>query len=351
MFFYIGIIFTLSIIAILLINFHRLCLLEAVDKRGAELLMKGADIGILEIITAVFQENVRIHPHQKLDPHTSITQKEYQLADTPHPPTPLEEDWAAVADAALSSTKEVITHFKYHQNSPGDEMQLCLFIQSIVLGTFLHLFFRLPVTPTSIDDVVWIANDTLQMDDRRRDPASSPELSRLIKPSPNPFGVFPVLFATQRLILAAICTRELEGGKISFLRRAGTLLRNPTSTEREVGGFVEKIKQSNPPIQFVRGCLSFGGTQNNIDFFVPIDLLPLSSCITGLNGSCASWLHKAALLPGQSECGGDGWLVHLTAIVLSAIETEIRQAHLAVDGDKHGSEAWEEWTIRRLRVG
>jgi len=84
-------------------------------------------------------------------------------------------------------------------------------------------------------------------------------------------------------------------------------------------------------------------------FFVPVDLLPPTTCILGSDGGCVSWVHKAGL-PGQPGCDGEQWLIHVTTIILSAIETEIRQGYLTIDGNERGSEEWEEWILRKLRV-
>jgi hypothetical protein len=342
----------------LLRNLHRFCLLEAIDRSGADLLTSGKDVGFYDIMIAVIRRRIRIHLRQNLDPNISITWNQYQWANTPHPMGTLSKDWEGVAEAALSSTRRLIQHFKTWSET-GEEMQLYLFIQSIVLSTLLHIFFGLPATPTNVEDVAWIVEKTLRTDDRQQEtmspPDSAPLLRRLVKPSPNPAGVFVLLSATQRLTLGAVCTLEAKREKLSFLRRARALLHNPMSPEPDVTRLVENVKRSNPPIQFVCGGLSLGfpSTHNTrpVCFFIPVDILPPSPCIPGPDGSCISWLHKIALLDRPVPCGGEEWATRATAIILSAIETEVRNANLTVDGDGYSPEAWEDWVLRRLRLG
>lgn len=316
---------------VLLRGVHHLCLLEAFNRSGSDLLMDGEKIGFSNMIIAVLRGNVGIRLYQELDPNISMTWKEYQWANTSHPP--LTDDWEAVTDAALSSTKQIL-----HSRGPDEETPLHSFIQSVVLSTFLRIFFSLPTTPANTEEVRWIAGKTCQ------ESTMSPELSRLVKSSRNPSGVFAPLSTTRRLILAAICNLESGNGKIPFLRQAGTLLRHPISPEPVVTRLVEKVRNSHPPVQLVRGDLPWGP-----GFLIPVELLPPTACILGPDGGCTSWLHKAAL-PGQPECSGRKWLVHTTTIILSAIETEIRRGYLTIDGSESGWENWEDWVLRRLRV-
>lgn len=341
--------FLVAIISLTLLrSTHHLCLLEAVNRSGADLLTDNGNISFSNIIVAVLRGTVGIRLCQpELDTNVSISWKEYQFANTSHPP--LDEDWEAVRDAALSSTKQQLLC-----RNPDEETPLHLFIQSVVLSTFLRLFFSLPTTPANTEDVKWIASETQRRtDDRHRDFMLSPELSRLIKSSQNPSGVLALLSTARRLVLATVCTLESRGGKITFLRRAATLLRHPISPEPDVTRIVERAKKSNPPVQLVRGGIPFGpfpfcGT-HEVDFLIPIDLLPPSACIMGPDGGCVSWLHKAAL-PGLPECSGERWLIRVTAVILSAIETEVRRAQLSIDQGEHEPEAWEGWILRRLRV-
>ncbi|KAF9792588.1 hypothetical protein BJ322DRAFT_1016313 [Thelephora terrestris] len=328
---------------------HRICVLEVSDRSAAHLLMDDSDIRLANVVLAIFRGHIRFRLCKELDPDISMDREEYRSANTFHPPGSLTQDWAAMTHAALCSTKQIIKHSKDYSSIDG-EINLRLFIQSVILSTFLHLFFDLPATPTNIEDVVWIVSETRQAKNQGQQACiSSPELSRLAKSSPNPRGVFALLSVMQSLVLAAVCTLEPKGEKIPFLRQAGILLLDPISPERGVAQLVEKVKRSNPPVQFIRGRLPLPlSISCNMDFFIPTDLLPPSPCIPGPDGRCASWLHKAAL-PDRPACGEE-WLIHATTIILSAIETQIRQAHLTVDGDRQGPEAWEDWVLRRSRV-
>ena len=351
-------IYVLSLLfAILLLslarNLHRFCLLEATDSCGAKLLMDcPGNIGLSNILIALLRGNIRTRLFQEVDPDISITQKECQSANISHPTNLLAEDWQTVANAALSSARQMIQHFEDNGSAGGTPLPL--FIRSVIMATLLHLFFGIPTTPANIEDVVWIIGEPQRADAFQ--PYSMPqELFRLVKPSPDPSGIFPLLSTIQRLVLAAICTMECKGEKIHFLRQAGALLNHPISPEPDITKLVEEVRRSNPPIQLIRGRYPLGpfpfcGTFN-IDFFIPVEILPPSACILSPDGSCTSWLHKAAV-PGQPACGSEKWLTHATAIILSAVETEIRQACLTIDGDTHGPDsAWEDWVLRRLRVG
>jgi len=335
---------------------HHLFILEATDRCSATLLLHNSgNVGLSNIITAIFRGIIKVHFYQGMDVNISIHCQEYDSADKPHPPDPLSQDWEEVTGAALSSTREVIHQFK---RTHGSDEDTCLhkFIQSVTLSTFLYIFFRIPITSTNIEEVDWIVNNSWRMGDYWQGPIGNlPELARLVKPSPNPSGVFAILLATERLVLAAVCNLETRGENIRFLRRAGTLLRHPTSPELDVTRLVEKIKRSHPPFQSVHGILPLRSSPLrwtcSVKFFIPVDAIPPSACILpGPDGTCHSWLHKADL-PGQPACGGNEWLVRAAAIILSAIEVEIRKANLTVDGDDHDPEAWEDWVLRRLRVG
>lgn len=338
-----------TLLLVLSDKLHHICLLEVSDRSAAHLLLDGRGIRLADVVLAIFRGHIRVRLCQELDPDISMDREEYRTANTSHPPGSLTQDWEAVTDAAIFSTKQIIQHFKDHSN-PDEEINLYLFIQSVILSTYLRLFFSLPATPTNIEDVVWIVGKTWKTPKRQKGSMSSPELSRLVKPSPNPRGVFALLSVTQRLVLAAMCTLERKGEKIPFLRQAGALLRHPISPEPGLAQLVEEVKRLNPPVQFVRGGLSLPRSNScSADFIIPTDLLPPSPCVPGPDGSCSSWLHKAAL-PDQPACDSGEWLIRATTIILSAIETEIRQANLTVDGDEQGTEAWEDWVLRRSRV-
>jgi hypothetical protein len=334
---------TIILFLALLRSNHHICLVEAVNGSGADLLMDGENIRLFSAMVAVLRGGIGIHLCQELDPDVSITWTEYQSGDTSHPP--LTEDWEDVAEAALSSTRRLL-----ECRDPDEETPLCVFIQSVVLSTLLQLFFGLPTTPTNTEEVIWIAGKTQRADSRHRNPR---ELSRLLKSSQNPSGVLTLLFAIRGIVLAGVCTLESGDEKLRFLRRAETLLRHPNTPDPCITRLVEKVKGCNPPVQLVHGgvlleSFPFCGT-NEVEFFIPVDLLPPSACILGSGEGCASWLHKSAL-PSRPDCGGEQWLVQATAIILSAIETEMRRSHLTIDGYERGSESWEDWTLRRLRV-
>lgn len=346
---YITMLFLVGILFIALSrNIHRLCILEAINKSGADILMDGENIGFFNIIVAVFQGSVAVRFCQDLDPNVSITRNEYRSANACHPP--LTEDWEVVANAALSSTKQLLDC-----RDPDEETSLNFFIQTVVFSTYLHLFFSLQTTPTNTADVMWIAGKVWRTDDRHQD-SRIPfrELSRLVKSSQNPSGVLALLSTTRRLTLATVCTIESRNGKIPLLRRAETLLRHPGFPDPDVTRVVENANKCNPPVQSVHGGLRLGsfpffGT-DQMEFVIPIDLLPPSACIRGSDGRCVSWLHRAAL-SSQPGCNNERWLIRITTIILSAIETEIRRAHLTIDGNENESEAiWEDWTLRKLRV-
>jgi len=330
-------------------NRRNLFILEGTEKSGATLLVDGGNAGLLEITSAIIRGQIRLRLYREMDANLSIHRHAYKLADTTHPPTPLIQDWEEVKEAALSSTREAVQRFKRCSSSDMN-MNLGLFIQSVVLSTLLHLFFQLPITSTSIEDVVWIVDKTW----RTEESLNPHELRRMTKPSPNPSGVFALFLAMQRTILAGVCTLECRRDHIRFLRQAKTHLNDPTSPEPNVIRLVEKTKESHPPIQSVHGRLSIGPLPLdwtfNLDFFIPVDSLPHSGCIPGPDGVCEAWLHKIPL-PGQSTCEGDIWFTRASAIILSAIETEIRWAGLVVDRDECDPEEWEEWVLRRLRVG
>jgi hypothetical protein len=355
MLFYVILSLLFSISMLVLLNrFGALFSLEATDSSTATLLLDGGNVRFFDVVTALFRGGIILRFHQGIDTDISIPCQAYGLANASHPPHPLTQDWEGVADAALSSTREAIKHFKQGSGS-GDDTQLHLFIQTIILSTFLRLFFRLTTTPTNVEDVVWIVSKTWEAEDCWQAFVRNPsELYRLVKPSPNPFGIFALLSAAQQLTLAAACILECRGESFRFIRQAGTLLQHPNLPQPDVIQLVEKVNQSNPPIQSVHGRLSLGYLPLHricgLDFFIPVSALPPSACILGPDGACISWLHKAAL-PSRSACGGGAWLIRATAIILSAIETEIRNAGLTIDGGDRDQEAWEEWVIRRLRVG
>ena len=353
MVFYAALFLLLVTILVLLGNIHYFCLLEATDSYGAMLLLNDS-VGLSDIITAVFRGRIKIHFNEAMDKDISIPCQEYKAADTFHSPDSFTQDWGEVTDAALSSTREVLQKFEQIRG-PNEEGRLCLFVQSVILSTYLRLFFRLPITSKSTEDAVWIASNTWRTGDCWRGPIEhSSELHRLVKPSPNPSGVFALLLATQRLIVATICTLEHRGENLQFLRHAGTLLRHPTAPEPGVTRLVEEVIQSHPPIQSVHGELSLKFLPlhwtRSVNFIIPVDSLPPSTCVLTPDGTCHSWLHKAGL-PGPPACGGHKWLTHTTTIILSAIETEMRKGRFIIDGDEYGPEDWEGWVLRKLRVG
>ncbi|KAF9650635.1 hypothetical protein BDM02DRAFT_3185291 [Thelephora ganbajun] len=347
------ILFLLFFISMLaLSNLHHLCLLEATDDTGAALLMGGARVRPSGVIAAILRGSIKLHFYQGVDTDISVPCQAHESANTSHPMDPFTQDWGEIANAAVFSTRELIRYIRHSRGSDEDTC-LYLFIRSVILSTFLYLFFGLPITSTNIEEVVWIVDNTWRTEDCWQIPAGNPpELCRLIKPSPNPSGVLALLLATQRLVLAAMCILESRRENIQFLRRARILLRHPTSAEPDVTQLIERVMQSHPPVQSIHGRVSLRCLllRFHLGFFIPIDSLPPSACILDPNGSCTSWLHKAAF-PGQSTCGGNAWLVRTTAIILSAIETEIRQARLVIDEGEHGPEAWEDRVLRRLRVG
>jgi len=345
--------FLISIFA-LLCNLHNLFTLEATSDAGATLFLDGGNPRFSDLAAAILRRTIRIRLYEDVDSNISLLRQVYESADSPHSLDPLIWDWEEVAGAAISATREVIRHFKCVRGSDEDA-RLYLFIQCVTLSTVLQLFFQLPTTSTNIEDVIWIVSNTWRTDGCWQEPTADPNyLSRLVKPSPNPSGMITLLSTIQRLILGSICILEHRGENIQFIRRAGTLLRHPTTPDPDVIRLVEGVKQSHPPIQSVHGRLSLRcfpfRWACGMNFFIPVDSLPHPACKHGPDGTCISWLHKAAL-PGPPVCGGNKWLVHATAVILAAIETGIRDARLTVDGDKHDPEAWEEWVLRRLRVG
>ena len=339
-------------VSVLLNKFHNLFVLEAIDNAGAAALLRCKNIS--DIVAAILHRKIKIRFYKGVDPDISLSRQAYTFSESPHHLDPLLQDPGEVKDAALSATRGAIHHFMC-AHDPDQDTSLYLFIRSVTLSTLLHVFFRLPITSTNIEDTIWIASNTWQLENCWEEPVSGlHDLYRLVKPSPNPSGVFAVLLTMQRLILAAICTLEHRGEVIPFVRRAGSLLRHPTAPEPGVTQLVEKIRRSNPPIQTIHGRLSLRCLPLpwacNIEFLIPVDSLPSSTCTLGPDGTCLSWLHKATLPSPTPECGGEKWVVHTTAIILSAIETEIRNAGLTVDGDGRDPEAWEEWALRRLRI-
>jgi hypothetical protein len=300
-------------------------------------------------MTAVLRGGIKGHPWREIDPNISIPLTGYLLANTPHPP--LAQGWEETTGAALSSTREVIQHFKRSH----EVIHLYLLIQCVTLLTFLRLFFGLPVTPTNIQEVVWIARKSWETGGCWQEFTEDPVgLSRLTKSSPNPFGVLTLLSATQRLVLSAVCLLEGPRDNLRFIRHARNLLRDPATPGSEAARQVEKILQSHPPVQSIHGRLSLRSLPLHqtygVDFLIPADTLPLSDCTVGPDGECVLWLHKAGL-PGRPACGGRAWLVRATTIILSAIETECRDANLAIDEDERNPEAWEAWVVRGSRVG
>lgn len=338
----------------LLHNIHNFVTIEAVDDTGAAQLMDGGSVNLSDAIVAALGHRIKFHSYQGVDPNLSLPGPYHKLAHSSHSTEALTQDWEELTQAALSATREVIRDFK-HVHGSEEAIKLSLFTQSVTLSTLLSVFFRLPITPTTVEDVIWIVNNTWRTEECWEEHIGNPHnLYRLAKSSPNPSGIFTLLSTIQRLILASICTIEQRGENIEFIRRAGNLLHHPTTPEPDVTRFVEKVKQLHPPIQSIHGTLSLSGLPSlltcKVGFLVPVDSLPPSACLPGPDGACLSWLHKAAL-PGSLGCGGDEWLVRVTTIILSAIETEIRNARLTVDGDERDPEDWEEWVLRRLRVG
>lgn len=325
--------------------------LEATDGSGATLLLDGRNIRFFNTATAILRGGVRVRLFRGADTNISVPTDMYTLADTCHPP--LAQGWRETVDAALSATKAAVQHFK-RSGGPNEVIHLYSFIQWITTLTFLHLFFQLPITPTNTQEVAWIIGKSWQTGgcchDFIEDPA---ELRSLLKSSSNPSGVLALLSATQRLVLSAVCLLERRRDNIGFLRQARVLLGDPASSG-SVTRLVEKTIRSHPPVQSIHGKLSLGWLPlrwtYDVDFFIPIDALPQTTCLMGPDGACASWLHKAAL-PGQPACDGRAWLTRAAAIILSAIETEIRQAGLTIDEDEHDPDALEGWILRRLRVG
>jgi len=347
MLFYIALFFFIAILMLTLLG--KLCSVEATDRSGAALVLSGGDIRLFDTVAATFRGGIKIHLSGGVDTSISIPSDVHRLADTCHPP--LAQGWGETVEAALSSTKAVIHHFKL-STDPDEVTPLFAFIQCITLLTFLRLFLRLPITPANVQEVAWIVGKAgSHSHDFIEDPA---ELRPLLKSSQNPSGILAVLSATQRLVLSAVCLLEHRKDNIGFLRQAKVLLENPTSFGSDVTRRVEKIIRSYPPVQSIHGKLSLGWLPlrqtDDVDFFIAIDALPQSDCLMGPNGACASWLHKAAL-PGQPGCDGMAWFTHTTAIILSAIETEIRQANLTIDKGGDDPDAWEDWVLRRLRVG
>jgi len=346
--------FLVSVFA-LLRNIHKIFMVEAIDNVGATLLLDSSNLSFSDITVATFRRRIKLQFYKEVDSNLSIPCQAYEYgANSSHTPDPLTQDWDEVTGAALSATRKAIQHFKGARGS-NEDTPLYLFIQSITMSTILRLFFQLPTTPTNIEDVVWIVSNTWRADGCWQEPTGSlHDLHRLVRPSPNPSAMFVLLSTIQRLILGAICTLEHRRGDIQFIRRAKTLLRHPTAPDQDAIRLVRGVKGSHPPIQSVHGrfsprCLPLRWACG-MDFFIPVDSLPPSACRLSPDGVCLSWLHKAAL-PGPPACGGDEWLVRTTTIILAAIETEIRDAQLTVDRGDHDPEAWEEWVLRRLRVG
>jgi len=331
----------------------RFATLEATDGPGAALILDGRNIGLFNITIAILRGGIRVRLFRGIDTNVSIPGNVYTLSDTYHPP--LAQGWGEMTDAALSSTRAAIQHFKSCSAGPDEVIHLYQFIQWITVLTFLHRFFHLPISPTNIQEVAWIIGKSWQMGSCCQDFIEDPtELRPLLKSSPNPSGILALLSATQRVVLSAVCLLEHRRDNIGFLRQARVLLENPASSGSEVTRLVEKVIRSHPPVQSIHGTLSLGWLPlrwaYDVDFLIPIDALPQSICLIGPDGACASWLHKAGL-PAQPACDGRAWLTRATAIILSAIETEIRQAGLTIDEDENDPDAWEDWVLRRLRVG
>lgn len=339
----------------LLRNIHKIFMVEAIDNVGATLLLDSSNLRFSNIASATLRRRIKFRFYKEVDSNLSIPCQAYEYsANSSHTPDPLTQDWEEVTGAALSATRKAIQHFENARGSDEDT-NLYLFIQSVTMSTILRLFFQLPTTSTNIEDVIWIASNTWRTDGCWQESTGSlHDLYRLVRPSPNPSGVFSLLSSIQRLILGTICTLEHRGGNIQHIRRAATLLHHPTAPDPDAIRLVEGIKGSHPPIQSVYGrlsprCLPLRWA-SGMNFFIPVDSLPHSTCRLNPDGVCLSWLHKAAL-PGPPACGGDKWLVRATTIILAAIETEIREAQLTVDGDDRDPEAWEEWVLRKLRIG
>lgn len=345
----------LLFVLVIVLSFRHLFVLEATDRFGAALILEGKNVGLSDAVAAAFRGGIRAHPRREIDTDISISHMEYMVADAAHPP--LAQDWGETAAAALSSTRELVEYFK-GSTGPDEVIRLDRFTRCVTLLTFLRLFFRLPITHAGgVQEVVWIIGKSWQMDGCWKDFIKDPVgLRHLVKSSPNPSGVLAVLSATQRLVLSALCLLEHRRDNIQTIRQAKALLQYPSSSGSAVVQLVEKTLQSYPPVQSVNGGVRFSlgrlplHRTHGVDFFIPVDTLPPSDCFVGPDGTCISWLHKAAL-PGQSGCDGRAWLVRTAAIILSAVKTEIRQANLTIDGDGHDPEAWEEWILRRSRVG
>jgi len=331
----------------------KFCVLEATDRSGAALILGGGDVGFFDVVATTLHGGIKARLSRGVDTNTSVSSTAHRLSSNAFHP-PLAQDWGETRRAAISSTVEVIQHFK-HSTGPDEIVHLYPFIQSVTLLTFMRLFLPPPIVPTNAQEAVQIIGKSWKTGGRHQDFIEDPaELCRLVDPSPNRPGMLILLSATQRLILSAVCLLERQNDIIHFVRQAKDLLQHPASSGSEVSRLVEKTLQSHPPIQSVHGRLSFGRLSlcqtHEVNFSIPVDTLPLSTCIMGPDESCASCHHKATL-PGPPECSGREWLVHATAIILSAIETEIREARLTVDsGDRHDPEAWEGWVLRRLRV-
>lgn len=331
----------------------KFCVLEATERSGVALILDGGNVRFLDIVANILHGGIKARLSREVDTGISVPSNTYRLSNAPHPP--LGQDWGEIARAAASSTKEVIQSVE-DSNDPDKVINLYLFIQCVTLLTFPHLFFLPPTVPTNVQEVARVIGKSWKAGGRQQDLIEdSAELRRLINSSPNPSGIFILLSAMQRLILSAVCLLEHEKGTIEFLRQARVLLKNPAPPGSEASHFVEEIIRSHPPVQSIHGKLSLGWLPlrwtYDVDFLIPVDVVPQSTCLMGPDGACASCLHKAAL-PGPPVCSGREWLVHAAAIILSAIQTEIRSARLIVDsGDRRDLEAWEDWVLQRLRVG
>lgn len=338
----------------MLVFLSKFCILEATDASSAALILDGGNIGPLGIGIAILRRRIKARLSRSMDPDVSLPINAHGLANTSHPP--LEQGWGGAAEAAVSSAKGAIWYLE-HSTGPNEVISLYSFVQSVTLLTLLRIFLQLPVTPANVQEVVWIIGRSWQTGScwRAQDLTEDHfELRRLIKSSKNPYGIFALLLTTQRVVLSVVCLLEHPKEDVPFIRQARALLRSPNSSGSEAIQRVDKILHSHPPIQSVHGRLSLRLPLHqtyDVKFFIPVDILPLSACTVGPDGTCVSWIHKTAL-PDQSTCGGRAWLVRTAAIILSAIETELRQAGLVVDpGDGHNPEVWEGWVLRRLRVG
>jgi len=152
--------FSVALVLTLLHNLHRLFALEATSRCGGTILLDGSgNVGLSDIVAAIFHSKIKLCFYRGVDANTSIPFQTYKSAKAPHPP--VAQDWENFTDAALSSTREVTRNFK-HNHDPYDGIRLYTFIQLVGLSTILRIFFHLPVTPTNMEEVVWIVTNAWQ---------------------------------------------------------------------------------------------------------------------------------------------------------------------------------------------